>query len=53
MCMKAHIQFINTVYTWGLIAPMCMKAQSLSCVQLLVTLWTGAHQAPLFMEFSR
>ena len=25
----------------------------LSCVQLFVTLWTVAHQPPLFMEFSR
>ena len=31
----------------------CMRAQSLSRVQLLVTLWTVAHQAPLFMGFSR
>ena len=27
--------------------------QSLSCVQLFVTPWTVAHQAPLSMEFSR
>ena len=27
--------------------------QSLSCVRLFVTPWTVAHQAPLFMEFSR
>ena len=25
---------------------------SLSCVQLFATPWTGAHQAPLSMEFS-
>ena len=30
-----------------------MCAQSLSCVQLFVTLWTVAHQAPLSMKFSR
>ena len=30
-----------------------MHAQSLTHVQLLVTLWTVAHQAPLSMEFSR
>ena len=24
-----------------------------SCVQLFATLWAVAHQAPLFMEFSR
>ena len=28
-------------------------AQSLSCVQLFVTLWTVTHQPPLSMEFSR
>ena len=27
--------------------------QSLSCVQLFVTPWTVAHQAPLSMEFSK
>ena len=27
--------------------------QSLSCVQLFVTPWTVAQQAPLSMEFSR
>ena len=25
----------------------------LSCVQLFATPWTGAHQVPLFMGFSR
>ena len=25
----------------------------LSCVQLFVTLWTVAHQAPLSLEFSK
>ena len=30
-----------------------MHAQSLSCVQLFVTLCTVAHQAPLSMDFSR
>ena len=30
-----------------------MCAQSLSCIQLFVTLWTVARQAPLSMEFSR
>ena len=29
------------------------SVQSLSHVQTLVTPWTVAHQAPLFMEFSR
>ena len=35
---------------------MCVRACVLSpfsCVQLLVTLWTVAHQAPLSMGFSR
>ena len=30
-----------------------VKVKSLSCVQLFVTLWTVAHQAPLSMGFSR
>ena len=30
-----------------------MSAQSLSFVQLFVTLWTVAYQDPLSMEFSR
>ena len=30
-----------------------MKGKSLSRVQLLVTPWTAAHQAPPSMEFSR
>ena len=29
------------------------STQSLCCVQLSVTSWTVAHQAPLSMEFSR
>ena len=31
----------------------CMCVQLLSCVQLFVTPWTAALQAPLSMEFSR
>ena len=31
----------------------CVHTQSLSCVQLFVTPWTVARQAPLSMEFSR
>ena len=31
----------------------CVCAQSLSCVWFFMTLWTGAFQAPLSMEFSR
>ena len=30
-----------------------MKVKSLSCVGLLATPWTAAHQAPLSMGFSR
>ena len=30
-----------------------LKAKSLSCIQLCVTPWTVAHQAPLSMGFSR
>ena len=30
-----------------------VKVKSVSCVQLFVTLWTVAYQAPLSMEFSR
>ena len=31
----------------------CERTHSLSCVQLFVTPWTVARQAPLSMEFSR
>ena len=31
----------------------CVCAQSLSCMQLFLVLWTAACQAPLSMEFSR
>ena len=31
----------------------CVHAQSLSHIQLVATLWTIAHQAPLSLEFSR
>ena len=30
-----------------------VKVKSLSCVRLFATPWTGAHQAPPFMGFSR
>ena len=33
--------------------PLCVCAQSMSCVQLLATPWTVAHQAPLSMGFHR
>ena len=31
----------------------CMKVKSLSCVRLLATPWTAAHQAPPSLGFSR
>ena len=33
--------------------PVCVRAQSLSCVRLFVTPWSVACQAPSFMGFSR
>ena len=32
---------------------MCVHISCSSCVQLCATLWAIAHQAPLFMGFSR
>ena len=32
---------------------LCVATQSLSHVRLFVTLWAGAYQAPLSMEFFR
>ena len=32
---------------------MCLRAQAPNCVQLFVTPWAVAHQAPLSEEFSR
>ena len=32
---------------------MLMHSQHISCVRLFVTPWTGPHQSPLFMEFSK
>ena len=34
-------------------ASVCVRAQLVSCVQLFVTLWAVACQAPLSMGFSR
>ena len=31
----------------------CVSVYALGCVQLFVTPWTGAHQAPLSMGFPR
>ena len=43
----------ETVDREGKYVGMRVCAQSLCCVQLLVTLWTVACQPPLFMRFSR
>ena len=32
---------------------MKVKVKSLSCVQLFATPWSGAHHAPVSMDFSR
>ena len=37
----------------ALLLGLCVHAHLLSCVQLFATLWSGACQASLFMEFSR
>ena len=41
------------VYNALLISLRCTVLSRFSCVRLFVTLWTIAHQAPLFMDFSR
>ena len=44
----------NKHYTILYFSFLCMHVcSSLSCVQLFGTPWTVAHQAPLYMEFSR
>ena len=50
--------FSKLIFNWKIIAPQCnvgyvCVCQSLSHVQLFVTLWTAAHQAPLSIGFSR
>ena len=44
--------FMITSATWEAL-PNCVKVKSLSRVQLFVTPWTVAYQAPLSMRFSR
>ena len=39
-CMKERVKSLQ-----------CMKVKSLSCVRLLATPWTAAHQAPLSIDF--
>ena len=46
-----RISFFNAEYY--IYIYLCMHAQSLSHVQLFVTQWTVAYQAPLFMGLSR
>ena len=45
-----HGIFQATVLEWGAIA---FSVSHFTCVQLFVTAWTVAHQAPLSMGFSR
>ena len=44
--------FLNTVFTFRVCMHLCVLSHY-SRVQLLATLWTVAHQAPLSMGFSR
>ena len=48
---KVGIPTTAVTFQWH--KPACMHAQARSCVQLFVTLWTVAHQAPLSMGFPR
>ena len=41
------------VNCWKKASCVCAMLNHFSCVQLFATLWTVAHQAPLFMGFSR
>ena len=45
-----NIESSSQCYTVGFY---CVCSQSLSRIQLFVTPWTAARQAPLFIEFSR
>ena len=47
---------LNCTFKMVKMVALCVRACMLSCfshVQLLATLWTVAHQAPLSMRFSR
>ena len=50
--LKMNLLFLNSklIYRVGKVK---VKVKSLSHVQLFVTLWTAAHQAPLSMGFAR
>ena len=45
--------YIVKIYLLQLYVCVCVCDQLLSLVQLFVTTWTVAHQAPLFMKFSK
>ena len=49
--LRSHSKRVKIEEIWGL--SLAGRAQSLSCVQLFVTQWIVALQAPLSMEFSR
>ena len=48
-----HLFIAQKYLFWVECACVCVCVCVLSCVQLCVTPWTVAHQAPLFMEFAR
>ena len=50
---KHFVDKIASPKTFFSISVEKLKVKSLSCVQLLVTPWTVAHQAPLSVGFSR
>ena len=53
-CYRLHLQFLFTSIILVCVSVcVCTRAQSLIHVQLCVTPWTIACQAPLFMELSR
>ena len=63
MCIYIHIQYVHIHYihikyvcvyiSINMCVCLCVYAQVLSHVQIFLTLWTVASQAPLSMEFSR
>ena len=57
MCSEGLFLILGSVHLFHLavpdLNPSMYCAQSLSCVQLFVTPWTVAHQAPLSLRFSR
>ena len=51
--LKLNIQKTKIMVSSSIIHSFIISFQSLICVQLFVTQWTTAHQAPLSMGFSR